>query len=332
MPQITSSEVMEARIEDGVVYSPYPNVDIPLCSFYALVKDNLRQNINKTALVDGPARVTRGQLLALMECYAVGFQQHGVGAGDRVCALLTNSLENLAAMYGCAFAGATLILAKTSVTERELRNQITSSDSTHVLVDAKLAEKVKGVTSTISLKVVDPVFYEKLGANQTGEIWFRGPTVMLGYYKHSEETIEFFDSDGWGKTGDAGYYDKNGRFFFVQRLKEMIKCMENQVAPAELEELLLQEHPEDIAEVAVVGLADPRYGEAPAAAVVPKDKKMIVDHSDFRERIQATIAENMAVHKHLYGGVFLFDSLPKNEIGKVNRSALVQKIAATTPS
>ncbi|KAH7969707.1 hypothetical protein HPB52_021589 [Rhipicephalus sanguineus] len=184
----------------------------------------------------------------------------------------------------------------------------------------------------VEVKVVDPVFYEKLGANQTGEIWFRGPTVMLGYYKHSEETIEFFDSDGWGKTGDAGYYDKNGRFFFVQRLKEMIKCMENQVAPAELEELLLQEHPEDIAEVAVVGLADPRYGEAPAAAVVPKDKKMIVDHSDFRERIQATIAENMAVHKHLYGGVFLFDSLPKNEIGKVNRSALVQKIAATTPS
>ncbi|KAH8026293.1 hypothetical protein HPB51_019125 [Rhipicephalus microplus] len=122
-----------------------------------------------------------------MECYAVGFQQHGVGPGDRVCTLLSNSLENLAALYGCAFTGATLILAKTSVTERlvvsqgpfsfsllshlplhsqlqkglmghnvgELRNQILSSDSTHVLVDAKLAEKVKSVTSTLSIKVCE---------------------------------------------------------------------------------------------------------------------------------------------------------------------------------
>ncbi|KAL3188911.1 hypothetical protein MRX96_003063 [Rhipicephalus microplus] len=457
-----------------------------------------------------------------MECYAVGFQQHGVGPGDRVCTLLSNSLENLAALYGCAFTGATLILAKTSATERELRNQILSSDSTHVLVDAKLAEKVKSVTSTLSIKgffamgttdgfvsatrfkdlnpsglpkgvelthqcfvathkatmacapcnetdtvlvsapighttglligfmavlnqavwiltqpllglqetarivnehkvtwafvissqllricegmrlmgermesirciavgggplthsaynaafdafgnlesisniygmtesgritfapamrcgtdlgfpaplvevkVVDPVSYKKLGLNQTGEIWFRGPTVMRGYYKHSEETTEFFDSDGWGKTGDAGYYDEDGRLFFVQRLKEMIKCMENQVAPAELEELLLQEHSLHIAEVAVVGLPDTRYGEVPAAAIVPRDKDIIADPSIFTERVKVTIAETMAAHKHLYGGVFLYDSLPKNEIGKVNRIALVEMMTGKTPS
>ncbi|KAL3188910.1 hypothetical protein MRX96_003063 [Rhipicephalus microplus] len=112
----------------------------------------------------------------------------------------------------------------------------------------------------------------------------------------------------------------------------MIKCMENQVAPAELEELLLQEHSLHIAEVAVVGLPDTRYGEVPAAAIVPRDKDIIADPSIFTERVKVTIAETMAAHKHLYGGVFLYDSLPKNEIGKVNRIALVEMMTGKTPS
>nr|XP_054926660.1 uncharacterized protein LOC126531931 isoform X3 [Dermacentor andersoni] len=411
---------MKARIENGVVYSPFPSVDIPLCSAYTLIKEALSKSPERVALVEGSVRTTRGALLALMESYAAGFQQHGVGPGDRVCTHLKNGLENLAAMYGCIFAGATLVLAKTSLTQKELRGQIMDSDSTHVLTDVELTEKVKKATSNLELKttsmftfptrlhalieemlrtgerlksfrrigvgggalpqatydaafkafanlecivnmyamtesgglvcspsmrsakgtdmgfpavmtevkVVDPVTRMKLGPNETGEICFRNPMVMRGYYKRPKETAEFFEGNGWCRSGDAGYYDEDGRFHFIQRMKELIKCIDNQVVPAELEQLLLQEHPADIAEVAVVGIPHSQYGEAPAAAVVLKEKPTTCSTSELTDKIKRTIAEKLAVHKQLYGGVFFLDFLPKNEMGKINRKALVEQCAA----
>ncbi|XP_075538558.1 luciferin 4-monooxygenase-like [Dermacentor variabilis] len=179
----------------------------------------------------------------------------------------------------------------------------------------------------VQIKVVDPVTRVKLGPNETGEICFRIPTVMRGYYKLPKETADFFDENGWCLSGDAGYYDEEGRFYFVQRMKELIKCMDNQVVPAELEQLLLQEHSEAIAEVAVVGIPHPRYGGAPAAAVVLKETSMTCSASELSDKIKRTIAERLAVHKQLHGGVFFLDFLPKTETGKVNRRALVEQCA-----
>ncbi|XP_075742669.1 uncharacterized protein LOC119169863 [Rhipicephalus microplus] len=183
----------------------------------------------------------------------------------------------------------------------------------------------------VEAKVVDMVSRKKLGPNQTGEICFRIPTVMRGYYKRPKETTEFFEGDGWCKSGDAGYYDEDGRFYFVQRIKEMIKCMDNQVVPAELEGLLLRTHSDDIMEVTVLGLEHAEYGEVPAAAIVAKKLGDKHGLSLLAEGIKKTIAENLAMHKHLYGGVFFFESLPKTETGKVSRSALAKLCASTTP-
>ncbi|XP_075726152.1 uncharacterized protein LOC142767794 [Rhipicephalus microplus] len=139
--------------------------------------------------------------------------------------------------------------------------------------------------------VLDPVSRVKLGPNEPGEICFRIPTVMRGYYKQPKETAEFFEGNGWCRSGDIGYYDKEGRFYFVQRLKEMIKCMDNQVVPAELEQLLLQELSEDIAEVTVVGLPHTLFGETPAAAVVPRDQYMCHKAAGpLVDKIKSTIA------------------------------------------
>nr|XP_037286154.1 probable 4-coumarate--CoA ligase 3 [Rhipicephalus microplus] len=143
---------MKARMQDGVVYSPFPSADIPSCSAYTVIEEALSRNPERVAFIQGSIKTTRAELLALMKCYAVGFQQQGIGPGDRVCAHLKNSLENLAAMYGCIFAGATLVLAKTSLTERELRGQIVDSDSTHVLTDVELAEKVTKAILYLDLK------------------------------------------------------------------------------------------------------------------------------------------------------------------------------------
>ncbi|KAK8756023.1 hypothetical protein V5799_001273 [Amblyomma americanum] len=108
---------MKAQIKDGIVHSPYQAIEIPVCSFYGLARDKLLRNPEKTALVDDVTSFTRAEVLARMQRYAVGFRQHGVLPGDRMCVHLKNSVENLIAICGCILSGATIVLAKTSLTE-----------------------------------------------------------------------------------------------------------------------------------------------------------------------------------------------------------------------
>uniref|UniRef100_G3MNC2 AMP-dependent synthetase/ligase domain-containing protein n=1 Tax=Amblyomma maculatum TaxID=34609 RepID=G3MNC2_AMBMU len=537
---------MKARIEDGVVYSPYPSVDIPVCSFYDLAREKLLTNPDKVALVDGAASLTRFEVLVRMQRFAVGLRQHGVQAGDRVCVHLKNSVENMIAMYGCVLAGATVVLAKTSLTQNELRYQAQDSDSTHILTDEEYADKARQAVAELSIKelfcmgratgfvcasnfsalneqefeevpVIDPrstvlavcytsgttglpkgaeithynyVAYfctsrlhlpwgendvllgqcpimhgsgmviifaalmdgttcavipsgltpleimdavdkykataaflfpselqgmvremqrtgrglpsmrgiavggsvlpttvaeaarqafsgvenflnmygmteacgiltsqpkndkqhtdndvgipttmveirvvdlatgHRLGPHQTGEICYRNSSAVKSYHKRPKETAELFDEEGWYRSGDAGYYDEDGRFYIVDRLKQMIKCMDNQVVPAELEELLLREYGAEIAEVCVVGIPHSELGEAPAAAVILTEKGHECDRQYLAESIKDTVKRNLAVHKHLYGGVYFVESLPKTETGKYTRSALSRSLVA----
>ncbi|KAG0417754.1 hypothetical protein HPB47_005377 [Ixodes persulcatus] len=109
---------------------------------------------------------------------------------------------------------------------------------------------------------------DSLGPYQKGEIVVQGRTLMKGYYHHPEATLQILNSDGWLRTGDLGYYDSNGQMYFVDRIKQMIKCMGNIVTPAELEEILTTH--EAVLEAAVVGIPSSKYGEAPVACVVIK--------------------------------------------------------------
>ncbi|XP_075742673.1 uncharacterized protein LOC119169860 [Rhipicephalus microplus] len=488
--------------------------------------------------------MTRAEVLSRMQRYAAGFRQNGVVAGDKICTYLKNSIENLLALYGCIMAGATVVLAKASLTESELRYQIKDSDSTHVLTDLELIQEVsravhslplkglfcmghatgfvsaaeflkldeneyeelamadpkstvfavcytsgttgmpkgtevthysfvacfystKSITpfgnqdvllavnpithlsgmlyamiilldgginvifpanssttetmdaidkykvtgiplfpsrlqalvhemrrsgrrlpsmkriavsggllsasaaddaweafdgleclisvygmtescsiitaqpktsgarsgadsgfpnTTAMLKVVDFATGEKLGPRQIGEIRFQIEGAARGYYKRPKETTELFDEEGWCKSGDAGYYDEDGRLFIVERVKQLIKCMDNQVAPAELEELLLREHSTDIAEISVVGLSHSEYGEAPAAAVVLTHEGRNKNQKLLAKAIEATVKGHLAAHKHLHGGVFFVDSLPKTDTAKVNKPMLLRLI------
>nr|XP_050033875.1 uncharacterized protein LOC126530656 [Dermacentor andersoni]XP_054926670.1 uncharacterized protein LOC126530656 [Dermacentor andersoni] len=535
---------MKARIEDNVIYSPYPNIEIPLCSFYTLARQRLLVDPDKIALVCDGVSLTRAQVLSGMERYAVGFRQHGVLPGDRVCIHMDNGVENLLAMYGCVLAGATIVLAKTSLTERELRYQAEDSDCTQIITEEQYTRKVKaavgninmkalfcmgyaagfvsasefskldeqqfreypiadprstvlavcytsgttgmpkgaeithynyvaffytarlhlpwgegdiffgslpithqsglvflmtpildggscavvsakltpteildtvdkykstaalffpsqiqaivshmrrtgrtmpsiraivvggsvfsasaadatraafsglkvllnmygmtescgivagqpktcggqtnasvGVPTTgVRIKIVDAYTRRKLGPHETGEICFQSLSMVRGYYKRPKETAELFDEEGWCRSGDAGYYDEDGQLYILERLKQMIKCMDNQVVPAELEELLLREHALEIAEVSVVGLPHPDYGEAPAAAIVLTEEGRRNDLPTLAERIKTTVASNLAVHKHLYGGVYFVDTFPKTETSKINRSALARSL------
>ncbi|XP_037568191.1 luciferin 4-monooxygenase-like [Dermacentor silvarum] len=186
--------------------------------------------------------------------------------------------------------------------------------------------KVEGLEETESM-VVDLFTDQKLGPHKIGEICYHTPCMARGYYKRPKESVELFDEEGWCKSGDAGYYDEDGRLYIVERLKQLIKCMDNQVAPMELEELLLREQSADIAEVSVVGLPHSDYGEAPAAAIVLTQEGRAKNPELLATSIKATVESHLAVHKHLHGGVFFVDSLPKTDTAKVKRHELARFLA-----
>ncbi|CAN8002694.1 unnamed protein product [Ixodes hexagonus] len=125
---------MKARIQDGVVYSPFPSCEIPRCSFYTAAKERLARTPSKRALVDDTVTLSRSELLARLQRYGAGFQAHGIGYGDRVCVHLSNSVENFVAMFGCIVAGATVILAKIT---------LTASTGLHVLTGAPVTSRVR---------------------------------------------------------------------------------------------------------------------------------------------------------------------------------------------
>jgi len=162
-----------------------------------------------------------------------------------------------------------------------------------------------------------------LPANSAGELLVRAPNVCKGYWNNPKATKEMFTERGrWLKTGDIAYYDGLGKFYIVDRKKELIKVMGNQVAPAELEGVLL-EHPK-VADVAVVGVLAPNGDERPRAYVV---KSGDINEDD----VVGWVRERAARHKWITGGVQFVAAIPKNPSGKILRQVLREMAAKATP-
>ena len=164
-------------------------------------------------------------------------------------------------------------------------------------------------------KVVDVVTQAELGPRQEGEICVRGPQVMKGYLNRPDATAAMLDADGWLHTGDIGYADEDGCFFIVDRLKELIKYKGMQIAPAELEAVLLS-HPA-VADAAVIPIPDEECGEVPKAFVVLKGEAT-------PDEIMAYVAERVAPYKKLRA-LEVIDQIPKSPSGKILRRVLVER-------
>ena len=172
-------------------------------------------------------------------------------------------------------------------------------------------------------KIVDLTTGADLPARQQGEICIRGPQVMKGYLNRPDATRAMIDTDGWLHTGDIGYADEDGSFFVVDRLKELIKYKGLQIAPAELEAVLLG-HPA-IADAAVIPVPDDEAGEVPKAYVVLREALTA-------EAIVQYVAERVAPYKKLRA-VEVTDQIPKAASGKILRRVLIDRErAAGRPS
>lgn len=157
---------------------------------------------------------------------------------------------------------------------------------------------------------------------ETGELWLKGPNVFMGYLNNKEGTANCLTTDGFFKTGDVGYQDKDGNFYITDRVKELIKVKGFQVPPAELEGKMLA-HP-NIDDVCVIGVYSKEEAtEVPRAYVVAKNKES-VGAKDAKD-IQDWVASKVAHYKRLKGGVFFIDEIPKSASGKILRRVLKEQ-------
>lgn len=171
----------------------------------------------------------------------------------------------------------------------------------------------------VEMKVIDLKTSKPVGPNINGEICVKGPTVMLGYLGDDEATAATIDQQGWLHTGDIGYYDEDGYFYVVDRLKELIKYNAYQVAPAELEAVLLS-HPQ-VADAGVVGQPDPKAGELPTAWVVKKQGATVTE-----QELEQFVSGRVAQYKRLRGGIRFVASIPKTMAGKILRREMKKAI------
>jgi acyl-CoA synthetase (AMP-forming)/AMP-acid ligase II len=176
----------------------------------------------------------------------------------------------------------------------------------------------------VELRIADPVTGVELPAGEVGEVWLRAPNVMLGYHKRPAETEAALAPGGWLRTGDGGYVDDEGYLFLTDRIKDMIVSGGENVYPIEVEEVLAQ-HP-DVADVAVVGVPDDRWGELVKAFVVLRPGGPLTG-----EELVAFARPRLAGYK-LPRAVEIVDDLPRTPSGKVLKRALRERDRAGSPA
>jgi long-chain acyl-CoA synthetase len=175
----------------------------------------------------------------------------------------------------------------------------------------------------VELKLIDDDGNE-VGAGEVGEIAVRGHNVMKGYWRRPEATAEAIDADGWFKTGDMARVDEQGRYFIVDRKKELIIRGGYNVYPREIEEVLY-EHPA-VREAAVIGIPHAELGEEIGAAVALKPGAEATP-----DDLRAHVKEQVAAYKYPRH-VWMVDELPKGPTGKILKREIKPPTEVTAPA
>ena len=166
----------------------------------------------------------------------------------------------------------------------------------------------------VTIEVRDPATGAPLGVDEPGEIWVRTDQLMSGYWQRPDATADAITPDGWLRSGDGGHIDADGYIYVTDRIKDMIVSGGENVYPAEIERVLA-EHP-SVADVAVIGVPDDRWGEVPKACVVAAAGATVDP-----EALLAYCREHLASFK-VPKTVDVLDELPRNPTGKVLKKDL----------
>jgi acyl-CoA synthetase (AMP-forming)/AMP-acid ligase II len=271
------------------------------------------------------ARFDLERLLALIERHRITML---IGAPPLLLALATHPLVDrydLSSLELLLAGGAPLPPAVQAKVAERLPHAVVGQGwgMTETTVGAAVPDRTRGslpgsvgrALPNTSLRVVDPVSGRDLGPGEDGELLVSGPQLMAGYRGRPGATAATIDPEGWLHTGDLGHIDAGGNVFIVDRLKELIKVSGYQVAPAELEALLLT-HP-SVADAAVISRPDERRGEVPVAVVVPRGELQA-------DALVAWVAARVAPYKRLHG-VHFAEALPRSPAGKLLRRVLVER-------
>ena len=190
------------------------------------------------------------------------------------------------------------------------------SPVTHLVPPFATAKKPGSIGPPIpgtECRLIDPDTRKDSEPGERGELWMRGPQVMQGYLNNPKATAKMVDHEGWLHSGDVAIVDEDGWFEIVDRVKELIKYKGFQVAPAELEAILIT-HPQ-VADCAVIGVPDEEAGELPKAFVVPVGDDLDTDV------LTAFVAEQVAPHKRIRM-IEVVEEIPKSPSGKILRRLL----------
>jgi len=175
---------------------------------------------------------------------------------------------------------------------------------------------VGALAPNMSAAVVDPDSGARVGPDEPGELWVRGPQLMAGYLRDQQATSQVLDREGWLHTGDLCSIDPEGNIYILDRLKELIKVGGASVAPAEVERELIA-HPAVI-DAAVVGRPHPELGEVPVAYV------SLRGDSDGTELLRGWFDGRLAPWKHPRD-VIVIDRVPRTPTGKLARRELIAR-------
>jgi long-chain acyl-CoA synthetase len=167
---------------------------------------------------------------------------------------------------------------------------------------------------TVEIRIVDPDSGRDVDPGQVGEVWTRSAYNMAGYWAKPQETATTVDHEGWLRTGDAGYFDGDGYLYLHDRIKDMIVSGGENVYPAEVENVLLS-HP-DVADAAVIGVPDERWGETVKAVVV------LAPGAELDERAVIGYCREHLAHYKCPTSIDTADVLPRNPSGKLLKRAL----------
>jgi fatty-acyl-CoA synthase len=159
---------------------------------------------------------------------------------------------------------------------------------------------------------------QQLAPMEHGEICIAGPNIMKGYWNRPDATAEAIDSQGWFHSGDIGYLDEDDFLFICDRLKDMVITGGENVYPAEVESVLYKH--ELIAEVAVIGMPDEKWGEAVTAVVA------LVEGGELSLEELRTFAESHLARYKLPTRLHMVPALPRNPAGKVLKFVLKEQL------